>query len=100
MTLITEGLRERGGRVSRLAGYASNVHLLRLDFCAIAQAEQMEGRRELQALTAGVFEATDEGVMLGVGRGPMRARAGVGGWMSGLGSRKRGRTVDGVGVLS
>ena len=30
----------------------------------------------------------------------MQARAGVGGWMSGLGSKKRGRIVEGVGVVS
>ena len=63
-------------------------------------AEQIDGRREPQALTAGVFEATDDGVNCGVGNGPIRANAGVGGAMSGLGSKNRGRIVNGVGVLS
>jgi len=64
-------------------------------------AEQIDGRREVKTLAAGVFEPTVEGVMSGVGNGPMRASAGVGGAMSGFGSKKRGgRTVAGVGVLS
>ena len=53
----------------------------------MAMAELIDGRRELQALAAGVLKATEEGVNCGVGRGPMRARAGVGGARSGLGSR-------------
>lgn len=63
----------------------------------------MDGRRVPEALTAGVPEAIDEteGVICGVGKGPMRASAGVGGAMFGLGSRKRGgKIVAGVGVLS
>ena len=63
-------------------------------------AELMEGRRELQALTAGVLEATDDGVICGVGKGPKRTKAGVGGASSGLGSKNRGSAVAGVGVLS
>ena len=71
--------------------------------CANAIAEHMDGRRVPLALTAGVLEAMDEtdGVICGVGRGPMRASAGVGGAMFGLGSRKRGGMMDaGVGVDS
>jgi len=68
-------------------------------FCAMAIAELMDGRRELQALTAGVLEATEDGVISGVGKGPKRAKAGVGGAMSGFGSKKRGKTVNGVGVF-
>ena len=55
------------------------------------------------ALTAGVLEAIDEtdGVICGVGKGPMRASAGVGGAMLGLGSKKRGGKIEaGVGVVS
>lgn len=63
-------------------------------------AELMDGRLELQALTAGVFEATVDGVICGVGSGPMRASAGVGGARSGFGSKKRGKAVIGVGVLT
>jgi hypothetical protein len=69
-------------------------------FLAKAMAEQIEGRRELQTLAAGVLKPTVDGVIKGVGKGPIRARAGVGGAMSGFGSRKRGSTVSGVGVLS
>jgi hypothetical protein len=47
-----------------------------------------------------VFEATEDGVMFGVGSGPILASAGVGGPISGVGSRNRGKIVDGVGVLS
>jgi hypothetical protein len=52
---------------------------------------------------AGVLEAMDEtdGVICGVGKGPMRASAGVGGAIVGLGSKKRGGKIDaGVGVVS
>ena len=66
-------------------------------------AEQMEGLRVPLALTAGVLEAIDEtdGVICGVGKGPMRASAGVGGAMLGLGSKKRGGKIEaGVGVVS
>lgn len=63
-------------------------------------AEPIDGRRELQVLTAGVFEAKVDGVNCGVGSGPMRASAGVGGARSGFGSKKRGTTVRGVGVPS
>lgn len=73
---------------------------LKPDFCTMAIAEQIEGRREPQALTAGVLAATDDGVSCGVGRGPMRANAGVGGAISGLGSKNLGSTVSGVGVPS
>ena len=70
----------------------------------MAIAEQIEGLLEPQALAAGVLEATEEGVSCGVGNGPIRANAGVGGRVggarSGLGSRYRGSTVIGVGVLS
>ena len=78
----------------------SKAQRFKLAFCAVAIAEHIDGRRELQALTAGVPEATDEGVSCGVGRGPMRANGGVGGTRSGFGSRKRGITVSGVGVPS
>lgn len=63
----------------------------------------MDDRLVPEALTAGVLEAIDEtdGVICGVGKGPMRASAGVGGAMFGLGSRKRGgKIVAGVGVVS
>lgn len=83
-----------------MGGHVSSMHLLRLDRCAKAIAEQMDGRREPYTLTAGVFDATDDGVRFGVGSGPMRARAGVGGWISGFGSKNRGSTVVGVGVPS
>lgn len=63
-------------------------------------AEPIDGLRELQTLTAGVFEPTVDGVSCGVGKGPIRARAGVGGAMSGFGSKNRGTTVKGVGVPS
>jgi hypothetical protein len=63
-------------------------------------AEHMDGRLEPQVLTAGVPEATDDGVMTGVGRGPIRASAGVGGQRFGEGSRKRGNAAKGVGLLS
>ena len=56
----------------------------------------MEGLRVPLALTAGVLEAMDEtdGVICGVGKGPMRASAGVGGAMLGLGSKKRGGKIE------
>jgi hypothetical protein len=60
----------------------------------------MEGLRVPLALTAGVLEAIDEtdGVICGVGKGPIRASAGVGGAMLGLGSKKRGGKIEaGVG---
>lgn len=76
------------------------VHLLNPAFCAMAMAEHIDGRRESQTLAAGVLEVIDDGVICGVGSGPIRARAGVGGPRSGFGSRKRGSTVSGVGVLS
>jgi len=63
-------------------------------------AEDMDDIRALIPPTAGVFDATEDGVMFGVGRGPILARAGVGGPSSGVGSRYRGKMVDGVGVLS
>ena len=63
-------------------------------------AEHIDGRREAHTLAAGVLGATVDGVMFGVGSGPMRARAGVGGWISGLGSKNGGRIVEGVGVHS
>jgi len=60
----------------------------------------MDGRRELQTLAAGVFAAFVDGVICGVGRHRRRTRSGVGGNTSVFGSKKRGRTVEGVGVLS
>lgn len=64
-------------------------------------AEQTDCLRELQALTAGVPDATDEGVICGVGRGPIRTSPGVGGKRLGLGSRNVGGAImDGVGVIS
>jgi len=67
----------------------------------MAIAEDIEVRREPHTLTAGVLEAIDDGVITGVGRGPMRAKAGVGGAIVGRGSRKRGgQMAAGVGVVS
>lgn len=63
-------------------------------------AEDMDDIRPLKPPTAGVFDATEDGVMFGVGSGPILARAGVGGPSSGVGSRYRGKMVDGVGVFS
>lgn len=63
-------------------------------------AEHIDGRLEPQTLIAGVLTAMEDGEMSGVGRGPMRCNGGVGGRKSGFGSRKRGSTVRGVGVLS
>lgn len=93
-----------GRRVGRCACRNSNsgasmTHLLRLFCCASAIAEAMDDGREPQALAAGVL-AADCGVIAGVGRGAIRAKAGVGGITLGLGSRNRGRTVAGVGVES
>lgn len=47
-----------------------------------------------------MFDASEDGVRVGVGSGPILTNAGVGGPSSGVGSRKRGNTIDGVGVLS
>lgn len=58
--------------------------------CTEAIALHMLGRRDVsepRTLTAGVLEAIDDGVNWGVGSGPMRANAGVGGRGSALGSR-------------
>lgn len=100
--LLTEGRRD--WYLSRPApGNSSPTQRLKPARCANAMAEHIEGRRGPQALTAGVLEAIDEidGVSCGVGKGPMRASAGVGGAMFGLGSRKRGGMMDaGVGVVS
>jgi hypothetical protein len=98
--LAIEGRREYGGNISR-PGRTSTVQRLRPDFCAMAMAEHIDGtdgRRDPQALTAGVLEATVDGVSCGVGNGPMRGSAG--GSMSSFGSRNLGSTVVGVGVLS
>ena len=84
-------------------GSSSLTQRLKPARCANAIAEHMEGLRGPQALTAGVLDAMEEidGVNCGVGRGPMRASAGVGGAMLGLGSKKRGgKMVAGVGVVS
>lgn len=62
-------------------------------------AAHIDERREPQALAAGVFEAMVDGVICGVGRGPIRASSGVGGTASGL-SSNRASTVAGVGVVS
>lgn len=93
---MTDGRLELGGK----PGNVSIAQRLKPDFCAMAMAEQIGGRRDPQALTAGVLAATDDGVSCGVGSGPKRANAGVGGAISGLGSRNRGSTVSGVGVPS
>jgi len=63
-------------------------------------AAHIDGRRELQTLAAGVFAAFVDGVICGVGRHLRRTRSGVGGNTSVFGSKKRGRAVEGVGVLS
>lgn len=94
--VLIDGRRDGSWKASMpgsVPGYESMVHRLKEDRCAIAIAELIDGRLELQALTAGVLEATEEGVMFGVGRGPIRANAGVGGARSGLGSRKRGKRL-------
>lgn len=79
----------------------SIAHLLKPPLCAIAIAEHIDGRLEVQVLAAGVLDATEDGVSCGVGRGPILARAGgLGGSIPDLGSMKRGRAVVGVGVLS
>jgi len=95
-TLAMEGRLESGRNPEKV----SIAQRLKPDFCTIAIAELIEGRREPQALTAGVLAATDDGVSCGVGSGPIRANAGVGGAISGLGSKNRGSTVKGVGVPS
>ena len=69
-------------------------------FCINNAAACMDDRPEPQTLTAGVLEPTVEGVICGVGRGPIRAKAGVGGAISVRGSRKRGNIAKDVGVLS
>lgn len=100
-TLIMEGRRVIGYLKSKFGGSVeSNVHLLKLFFCAVAIAEHIDGRRESKTLAAGVLRPTDDGVMFGVGNGPRRANPGVGGASSGFGSKNRGRIVVGVGVLS
>ncbi len=101
-TLATDGRRDPSAMLSfdQLAGMLSIAQRLNIDICAVAIAAHIEGRRELQTLAAGVLEAIDDGVMCGVGRGPIRASAGDGGRRSGFGSRKRGMNVDGVGVPS
>lgn len=76
------------------------MHLLEFICSAKAMAEHIDGLRAPYTHTAGVFDAIDDGVRFGVGRGPILANAGVGGPNSGVGSRYRGRMVDGVGVLS
>lgn len=98
--LLTDGRRVR--YLSRpIGGKSSFAHLLKLARCTFAIAEEMDGRREPHALAAGVDEAVVEGVSWGVGKGPMRASAGVGGAMLGLGSKKRGgQMFAGVGVVS
>ena len=90
-TLVMEGRREVE------PGNTSMVHRVKPVLWAIAIAEQMDGRRELQVLAAGVLEAI-EGVICGVGSGPIRGTGG--GSMFGVGSRNRGMTVAGVGVPS
>ena len=72
-------------------------------FCACAIAAHIDGLLDPHAarLAAGVEAADDRGVSCGVGSGPIRARHGVGGSMSGLGSKNLGGLhVSGVGVLS
>ena len=99
--LLTDG--RRVWYLSRPALAKSSTQRLKPARCANAIAEHMDGRRMPEALTAGVLEAIDgtDGVICGVGKGPIRASAGVGGAMFGLGSRKRGgKIVAGVGVVS
>jgi hypothetical protein len=57
-------------------------------FCACDIAEHMDGRLDPKParLAAGVLLTADCGVRIGVGRGPIRTRDGVGGSMFGLGS--------------
>ena len=101
--LATEGRREANGWFSlpeAPIGKVSIAHRLKVPFWTMAIAEQIDGRLEPQVLTAGVLEVTDDGVSCGVGRGPILANAGVGGARSGFGSKNRGRTVIGVGVVS
>ena len=62
-------------------------------------AWHIDGRREPTTLAAGVFVAHVDGVICGVGSGPMRGK--VGGFDAGGGSKKRGGQIDaGVGVVS
>jgi hypothetical protein len=75
--VLIDGRRDAG--CASEPGYTSMAHLLKPLLCAMPMAEHMEGRREPQTLTAGVLEATDDGVICGVGNGPRRASAGVGG---------------------
>lgn len=99
--LTTDGRRESVRYFSTsmvVLGNVSMAQRLMACLCAVLIAEHMDGRRELHALAAGVNVATDVGVSCGVGRGPMRASAGVGGAMLAPGSI-RGSAV-GVGVLS
>ena len=66
-------------------------------------AAHIDGLLDPQAakLAAGVEAADDRGVSVGVGKGPMRARQGVGGSISGFGSKNLGSLqVTGVGVVS
>lgn len=83
-------------------GYWSVVDRQRAKLCAWPMAKDMLERRDSEpyTLAAGVLEAIEVGVIWGVGNGPMRDRAGVGGRTLGVGSRKRGSTVAGVGVVS
>jgi len=98
VVLAKDGRRDRSGR--RSAVNVSRAHRFKEALCAMAIAEQTDGRREPHALAAGVLEATKAGVIWGVGSGPMRARVGIGGTSSGCGSKKRGGTDNGVGVAS
>lgn len=81
-------------------GNTSIEHLFNPALSTTRKAEHIDGRREPQTLAAGVLEAIDDGVICGVGNGPILAKAGVGGWRSGFGSKNRGSTVRGVGVPS
>lgn len=78
--LAIEGLRDVG-YAEGAYGNCSMAQRLKPACWAMAIAEQIDGRRDTasRTLTAGVFEATDDGVSCGVGSGPWRARAGVGG---------------------
>lgn len=98
--LMVEGRLESMVLYSVAEGQASKTQWLKAAFCATAIAEHIDGRRDPQALTAGVLEATEDGVSCGVGSGPIRANRGVGGAISGFGSKNRGGIVEGVGVLS
>lgn len=63
------------------------MHLLALIWSARAIAEEIDGLRASKTLTAGVLDAIEDGVIFGVGKGPILANAGVGGPNSGVGSR-------------